>query len=84
MICALKPNLIADQRGKPDIPRGLENQPITFYLRNIVIESLPQYDSCEIITIPAKYDMYVYFHLLYVTIKSRDKFRCIIINKYVY
>ena len=57
MICALKPNLIADQRGKPDIPRGLENQPVTFYLRNVVIESLPEYDSCEIITIPSKYDM---------------------------
>lgn len=36
--------------------RGLENQPVTFYLRNVVIESLPEYDSCEIITIPAKYD----------------------------
>ena len=56
MICALKPNLIADQKGKPDMTRGLENQPVTFYLRNVVIESLPEYDSCEIITIPAKYD----------------------------
>ena len=55
MICA-RFNLIADQRGKPDMARGLENQPITFYLRNVVIESLPQYDSCEIITIPASYD----------------------------
>ena len=54
MICA-RFNLIADQRGKPDMARGLENQPITFYLRNVVIESLPEYDSCEIITIPAKY-----------------------------
>ena len=54
MICA-RFNLIADQRGKPDMAKGLENQPITFYLRNVVIESLPQYDSCEIITIPAKY-----------------------------
>ena len=48
--------MISDQNGKLILERALENKPITIYLRNLQIESLPEYDSCEIITIPAKYD----------------------------
>ena len=48
--------MISDQNGKLILERALENKPITIYLRNLHIESLPEYDSCEIITIPAKYD----------------------------